>query len=205
MSLIFSLTQEIFDYTIDHEKLIVKLENNYIWGPCYDLINNYFSILNNAQNSKLFTLAIAKLNMVFNNTLTQLRFIKMTIFKEPHVKLFSCISLTCVFLNTGISSDEYKPSLEPGTINLRSMHPPYYSPQLRNQVFPFPVKIISRLIHGHISFVEKDPLFSGKDLLWYCRGVKYVLREYVYLSTVDLTQLQQGMHWSLTYVFPSFC
>ena len=30
MSLIFSLTQEIFDYTIDHEKLIVKLENNYI-------------------------------------------------------------------------------------------------------------------------------------------------------------------------------
>jgi len=33
----------------------------------------------------------------------------------------------------GISSDEYKPSLEPGTINLRSMHPPYYSPQLRGQ------------------------------------------------------------------------
>lgn len=33
----------------------------------------------------------------------------------------------------GLSSDEYKPSLEPGTINLRSVHPVYYSPQLRNQ------------------------------------------------------------------------
>ncbi|XP_063690383.1 uncharacterized protein LOC134823007 isoform X2 [Bolinopsis microptera] len=33
----------------------------------------------------------------------------------------------------GISSDEYRPSLEPGTINLRSMHPVYHSPQLRSQ------------------------------------------------------------------------
>ena len=35
----------------------------------------------------------------------------------------------------GVTSDEYQPSLEPGSINLRSMHPSYYSPQLRSQVF----------------------------------------------------------------------
>lgn len=33
----------------------------------------------------------------------------------------------------GISSDEYKPSLEPGTINLRSVHPTYTSPYLKSQ------------------------------------------------------------------------